>query len=256
MATSTSLEVNPTQRYSIRDVLLARHGATDTICITVFKPVDGETIAEEHFCTGVEESASLIERDSERQDVKAIWSNLQRLKPGSVKRKKGETIDRYTNLLIDIDRRIKSVHSDGSLCPHSKSEQKECGGYRCNATEAERKVLFDAASQVAEFLRPFGDGSFADSGNGYHLSWRLGGLNGEGLDVETAHTLYKRMLALLKAKFERPELNMEIDTTLADETQVVTVWGTWNRKYPNTPERPQRQSQALAVCNVETTVQP
>jgi hypothetical protein len=40
---------------------------------------------------------------------------------------------------------------------------------------------------------------------------------------------------------------VEIDASLSDETQLITVWGTWNRKYPDLPERPQRQSQVLSV---------
>jgi len=233
MATSTFLELNPVQRYSIRDVLLTRHSATDTICITALKEVDGKTIATERFCTGVDEAAALIERSYEREDIKAIWSNLQRLKPGSTKRK-NETTDSYANLLLDIDRKTK----------------KDAQGRKVNATEEERKVLLEAANQVAAFLSPeFGQPVFADSGNGYHLSWRIGDAMdwGKGIPVEQGQNLYTRLLALLKKKFERPDLNMEIDASLADDTQVVTVWGTYNRKYPDLPDRPQRQSEMLSI---------
>jgi hypothetical protein len=233
MASSTFLELNPVQRYSIREVLLTRHGATDTICITALKEVDGKTIAIERFCTGVDEAAALIERSYQREDIKAIWSNLQRLQPGSTKRK-NETIDSYTNLLIDIDRKTK----------------KDAQGRKVNATEEERKVLLEAANQVAAFLsQEFGQPVFADSGNGYHLSWHIGDVMDweKGIPVEEGQKLYKRLLALLKKKFERPDLNVEIDASLSDETQLITVWGTWNRKYPDLPERPQRQSQVLSV---------
>ena len=233
MATSTFLEVNPVQRYSVRDMLLTRHDATDTICITALKDVDGRIVATERFCTGVNEAAALIERSYQREDIKAIWSNLQRLKPGSTKRK-NETIDSDTNLLIDIDRKNK----------------KDAQGRKVNATEEERKVLLEAANQVAAFLSPeFGQPVFADSGNGYHLSWRIGDAAdwGKGIPVEQGQELYKRLLALLKRKFERPDLNMEIDDSLADATQVVTVWGTYNRKYPDLPGRPQRQSEMLSI---------
>ena len=37
MATSTFLESNFIQQYSIRDALLARHGLTDTICVTALQ---------------------------------------------------------------------------------------------------------------------------------------------------------------------------------------------------------------------------
>jgi P4 family phage/plasmid primase-like protien len=224
--------VPPLHRYSIRDVLLTRHDATDTISITALKEVDGRTIATERFCAGVDEAAALIERNYQREDIKAIWSNLQRLKPGSSQRRK-ETIDSYTSLLIDIDRKNK----------------KDAEGRKVNATDEERKVLFEAANEVAGFLSEFGQPVFADSGNGYHLSWRIGDLGDwrKGIPVEEGQKLYKRLLALLKKKCERPDLNMEIDASLADDTQVVTVWGTYNRKYPDLPGRPQRQSELLSV---------
>jgi hypothetical protein len=233
MATSTFLEPNFAQQYSIRDALIARHGLTDTICITALKEVDGKTIATEHFCAGVDEAAALIERSYQRGDIKAIWSNLQRLKPGSSQRKK-EFIESYTNLLIDIDRKSK----------------KEAQGRKVNATEEERDVLLESANRVAAFLSPeFGQPVLADSGNGYHLSWRIGDATdwGKGVPVEEAQKLYKRLLLLLKRRLERPDLNMEIDASLADETQVVTVWGTYNRKYPDLPGRPQRQSRVLRM---------
>jgi len=233
MATSTFLEPNFPQQYSIRDALLVRHGLTDTICVTAFKEVDGKTIATEHFCAGVDEAAALIERSYQREDIKAIWSNLQRLKPGSSQRKK-ESIESYTNLLIDIDRKSK----------------KDAQGRKVNATEEEREVLLESANQVAAFLSPeFGQPVLADSGNGYHLSWRIGDATdwGKGIPVEDGQRLYKCLLLLLKRRFERPDLNLEIDASLADETQVVTVWGTFNRKYPDLLGRPQRQSRVLSM---------
>jgi hypothetical protein len=233
MATPKFLESNVIQQYSIRDALLARHGLTDTICVTALKEVDGKNIATEHFCAGVDEAAALIERSYQREDIKAIWSNLQRLKVGSSQRKK-EFIESYTSVLVDIDRKSK----------------KDAQGRKVNATEEEREVLLESANQVAAFLSPeLRQPVLADSGNGYHLSWRIGDATdwGKGIPVEEAQKLYKRLLVLLKRIFERPDLNMEIDASLADETQVVTVWGTYNRKYPDLPGRPQRQSRVLSM---------
>lgn len=225
------VESSTVQRYSIRDALLTRHGAGDTICITARKEVDGKVLPTERFCAGVDEAAAVIERSYQRPEIKAIWSNLQRLKPGSSQRRK-ENIDSYTNLLVDIDRRDK----------------KDAQGRKVNATEAEREVLLKVAHQVAHFLTPLGQPVFADSGNGYHLSWRLGNVFDEkGIEPLDGRRQYESLLRLLKRKFERPDLNVEIDASLADETQVVTVWGTWNRKYPDLPERPQRQSQVLSL---------
>jgi putative DNA primase/helicase len=215
---------------NFREMLLSRHDATDTICVSAAMlktggKYDGDFIVDEHFCDGVDEAADLIERSSQRDDIAAIWTNLQRLIPGSRARKKYKTIDAYTNILVDIDRRIK----------------KDAAGVKINATEAERVVLRETADKVASFLSPqFGHATFADSGNGFHLSWRC-----EDMKPDEGREYYRELLAVLRHRFEQPDVNMEIDGSLFDDTQVVTVWGTWNRKYENTAERPQRQSELI-----------
>lgn len=215
---------------NFREMLLSRHDATDTICVSaaMLKTAgkhDGDFIVDQHFCNGVDEAADLVERTYERDDIAAIWTNLQRLKPGSKARKKYKTIDAYTNILVDIDRRIK----------------KDAAGVKINATEAERVVLRETADKVASFLSPqFGLATFADSGNGFHLSWRC-----EDMKPDEGREYYRELLAVLRHRFEQPDVNMEIDGSLFDDTQVVTVWGTWNRKYENTAERPQRQSELI-----------
>ena len=136
-------------------------------------------------------------------------------------RSRKENIDSYTNLLVDIDR----------------TNKKGAQGCKVNATEAEREALLKAAHEVAHFLSPLGQPVFADSGNGYHLSWRLGSMfDDKGIEPQEGRRQYESLLRLLKRKFERSDLNVEIDASLADETQVATVWGTWNRKYPDLPE--------------------
>lgn len=215
------------QHPDFKSILLTRHGANETICVSAYKTVNGKFVVSERFCNGVDEAANLIERSYQREDIGAIWTNIQRLKPGSGRRKKGETIDAYTNLVIDIDRKVK----------------KDADGNKVNATDEERVVLRKAAEEVHKLLaKYFGSAVFADSGNGYHLSWRC-----EPLEPEEGQDLYRQLLAALCAKFERDGLNMEIDLSLADDTQVVTVWGTWNRKYADTLDRPQRQSKALLL---------
>jgi RecA/RadA recombinase len=181
----------------------------------------------ETFCNGVDEAANLIESLQHDKDLGAIWTNIQRLKPGSSRRKKGDTIDAYTNILVDIDRKVK----------------KDGDGNKTNATNEEREVLRLVAEKIAAYLTPvFGPCVFADSGNGFHLNWKLADIEpGDG------QRYYRALLNLLRCKFESPDVNVEIDTSLADDTQVVTVWGTWNRKYPDTPDRPQRQSEVLFV---------
>jgi hypothetical protein len=208
---------------SFKDVLLARHDEHDTICITAYKRINGKLVANERFCSSVEQAAGIIERAYQRQDILAIWTNIQRLKPGSSRRKKGETIDAYTNIVIDIDRRVK----------------KDADGNKVNATDEERAVLYEAAKKIETLLEPrFGPAVFADSGNGYHLSWRT-----VPMEPVEGQELYRELLEVLAAKFGN--VSVEIDTSLSDDTQVVTVWGTFNRKYPDMLDRPQRQSKIL-----------
>src|ERR1700721_2109475 len=131
------------EKSNFREMLLSRHDATDTICVSAAMlktagKYDGDFIVDEHFCNGVDEAADLVERTYQRDDIAAIWTNLQRLKPGSTARKKNKTIDAYTNILVDIDRRIK----------------KDAAGVKINATDAERVVRREPADKVAGFLSP------------------------------------------------------------------------------------------------------
>jgi hypothetical protein len=144
------------------------------------------------------------------------------------------TIDAYTNLCIDIDR-------------HDK---RDADGNKVNAADEEREVLRSVAEKIAAFLNPaFGPCVFADSGNGFHLNWKLGDIEpGDG------QRYYRAVLNLLKRKFESPDVNCEIDASLADDTQVVTVRGTWNRKYPELLDRPQRQSKVLFLPDRQTPI--
>src|ERR1700693_3840995 len=213
------------QHPDFKSILLTRHSADETICVSAYKTVNGKFVVSEYFCDGVDAPAPLIERSYQREDIGAIWTNIQRLKPGSNRRKKRETIDAYTNMTIDIDRRDK----------------RDADGNKVNATDGEREALRTVAEKIVKFLSPsFGPCVFADSGNGFHLNWKLADIEpGEG------QRYYRAVLSLLKRQFESPEANVEIDASLADDTQVVTVWGTWNRKYPELPDRPPRQSKVL-----------
>jgi hypothetical protein len=251
VTTGTSEEKDKTKMDAIeffKKVLLTRHAENDTICVSVYTRMsDGKYRPVETFCLGVQAAAEHVAANYEREDVGAIWSNIQRLKPGSTARSKDNT-ERYTNLVIDIDRRWKKIHADGSVCQHvaTKDNPLTCNPQRCNATDEERAVLQSTAGEIIRFIAPLartalgrGTAGFADSGNGYHISIPM--------DMEPAEgqRFYNAVLNLLKQKFEKPDLNVEIDDTLSDFTQVVTIWGSHNRKYPHTELRPQRQSRFL-----------
>jgi AAA domain len=102
--------------------------------------------------------------------------------------------------------------------------------------------LLEQSYGIIRFLKShFDHPVHADSGNGYHLEYALA-----SLAPEIGHQYHETILKIIKARFERPDLNMAIDTSISNHTRVITVWGTWNRKYPHTEERPQRQTKILS----------
>ncbi|MFZ0862054.1 MAG: phage/plasmid primase, P4 family [Candidatus Sulfotelmatobacter sp.] len=214
---------------SVRTTLTLRHAAEnhyghDTIFVT--RLPGGDVRA----CKGIDEATALVTELEQDPATKAIWTNLQQFKPNSEGRKKANCIA-YRNVVLDIDRRMKT----------------DKDGNKVNATEEERAVLLAKVEEINAYMKTTPMGSchiLADSGNGYHMNWCMESFEGM-VTPEQSKKAYASLLALLRAKFESPDVNMEIDQSLADETQVVTVWGTWNRKYPNTPERPQRQSKVI-----------
>jgi len=221
----------PNQIHSeIHKALSLRHGANDRICVCCYtRNGDGKFHNIENFVTGIDAAAQVIESNYKLPEVGAIWSNLQKLQPHATARSK-ETVEAYTHILVDVDRR----------------EKKDSQGDHTNATDAERAVLLEVAYKIPAFLAHgefgWGRGVMADSGNGYHLDWPI-----QPLDPARGKQLYSALLKVLAAKFESPDLNMQIDVSMTNETRVITVWGTWNRKYPHTEERPQRQTKILSA---------
>ena len=209
----------------IRKALSLRHHDKDRICISAAKPGSPRLFVEETFVNGIDAAVAVVERNMRDSTTLAVWSNLQMLKPDAERRVR-ENIVKYTNITIDLDRRIKT----------------DATGQKVNATDAEKEVLKDAGKKVITLLEPtFGQAIITDSGNGYHLTWAT-----VPLEPAEGKRIYGDLLAILRAKIESPEVNMEIDLSLADETQVVTVPWTWNRKYPEFEGRPQRQSKILS----------
>jgi len=226
----------------IHKALSLRHGADDRICVGIYqRNGDGEFQLQQNFLDSIDAAQQVIVNHYLLSDVGAIWSNLQRLHAGATARRE-ETVEAYVNLLVDIDRRDKSrplLDAKGEPVLDAKGKPKQ---ERINATEAERDALLKVTRQIISFLIPYlGRGIMADSGNGYHLEWpTVPPSPAEGRE------LYPSVLAVLAHKFESPEANMQIDLSIGNYTRVITVWGTWNRKYPHEEERPQRQTKILS----------
>ncbi|QDU23755.1 hypothetical protein [Urbifossiella limnaea] len=108
-----------------------------------------------------------------------------------------------------------------------------------SATAAEKAAAFDTALAVREHLRGQGwpDPVLADSGNGYHLLYRVELPAGDGR--------VGRVLQALAARFDTA--HVKIDTTVGNPARVCKVWGTVARKGDSTPDRPHRRAALLEV---------
>jgi hypothetical protein len=111
-----------------------------------------------------------------------------------------------------------------------------------SATEAEKKAARLRAIEVREFLRGLGwpEPVVGDSGNGYHLLYRIGLPN----DRESTE-LVKGVLEALAFKFS--DEAVEVDTSTCNAARIWKLYGTTARKGDDTEERPHRRSRLLKV---------
>lgn len=121
-----------------------------------------------------------------------------------------------------------------------------------NATDAEKAKAHEVAGAVYRYLKNegFADPIIADSGNGYHLYYRI------KLDNSDSSTgLVKTFLKVLDNYFSLPEAH--IDTQVSDPNRIAKVIGTISAKGRNTKDRPQRESKLLYVPDniMQTDVQ-
>lgn len=107
-----------------------------------------------------------------------------------------------------------------------------------SATEAEKAEAKSVALDVREHLRGRGwpDPVLADSGNGYHLLYRI--------DLPAADGgLVERLLRALAARFDTPRV--KIDQSVHNPSRICKLPGTMARKGDSTPDRPHRRAMVL-----------
>jgi hypothetical protein len=109
-----------------------------------------------------------------------------------------------------------------------------------SATAAEKGEALRVIRAVRDHLRGRGWPApvLADSGNGYHLLYRLDLPADDG-------GLVKRILHALAARFDTPAV--KVDQTVFNPARVCKLPGTWARKGDSTPDRPHRRSCLLEV---------
>lgn len=107
-----------------------------------------------------------------------------------------------------------------------------------SATEEEKGRAFEVACAIVDHL---GDQSWPDpigidSGNGYHLLYRI--------DLPNAPLSTQIVKAALQALAKRFDTDhVKVDTSVHDAPRIAKLPGTMARKGPNTPERPHRMAE-------------
>lgn len=109
------------------------------------------------------------------------------------------------------------------------------------STEAEKTEAWKVAVSVHDFLKENGfyEPVVCDSGNGYHLLYRVSLPN----DIESARISHT-FLAVLDSKFSTDKAN--IDVSVSNSARIVKLYGTIARKGDHTKERPHRLSGFLS----------
>ena len=102
-----------------------------------------------------------------------------------------------------------------------------------SATEAERKAAWEVMRAVASYLKEEGwaDPIVGDSGNGYHLLYRV------ELPTED-NGLVGQVLDALAFRFDAPRAT--VDRVNYNASRIWKLYGTVNRKGDSTPDRPHR----------------
>lgn len=108
-----------------------------------------------------------------------------------------------------------------------------------SATDAEKAAAWDVAGQVKEYLwaLDYHEPVIADSGNGYHLLYRI------DLPVDDGG-LVKITLNKLADDFDNDRVL--IDRKVFNPARIVKLYGTTSRKGDDTPDRPHRESKVLS----------
>ncbi|WP_102029186.1 DUF3987 domain-containing protein [Salirhabdus sp. Marseille-P4669] len=111
-----------------------------------------------------------------------------------------------------------------------------------SSSNEEKEMAYTRARQVYKYLKDIGfpDCIVADSGNGYHLKYRIKLPN----DTESRQLL-NRFLSALDLKFSNEAV--EIDTTTSNPSRISKVYGTMSCKGDHTKERPHRLNKILHV---------
>lgn len=198
MSETLTVSTNPTAVSPIRNTLSLLFKDGDPIIISSLRM--HSDFMEKNAFASIEEAEEFARALDCDPVVTNIYINLQQLRPGSTTDKR-QDVAQYVRFLVDIDRKTKKVD-----------------GVRVNASEEERKSLRKVADDVSEWVGGILNAHplFADSGNGFHLSWTLrpNAFTDAITPNEENKTTYKECLLAIKQRFDS-EL-VEIDSSLSE----------------------------------------
>ncbi len=109
-----------------------------------------------------------------------------------------------------------------------------------SSTDSEKAAALQTVKDVRDFLRTrkWSDPILADSGNGYHLLYRI------DLPADD-NGVVQRILSALASKFDNDQV--KIDQKVFNPARICKLPGTLARKGDNTPNRPHRRAKLLEV---------
>lgn len=109
-----------------------------------------------------------------------------------------------------------------------------------SSSQAEKEAARLVASNVTKKLRNLGfsDPIVADSGNGYHLLYKIKA-------TPDCKQIIASFLSILDTWFSTDEV--KIDTTVSNPARITKLYGTMATKGANTPERPHRKSKMVII---------
>lgn len=118
---------------------------------------------------------------------------------------------------------------------------------KCSSTDAEKANSLERAKTVHSYLQEKGWPTpiSADSGNGYHLLYNLGGMP----STPELTTTVEEALKHLAEKFNTD--TVKIDTVVSNPSRITKAYGSMAGKGPNTPDRPHRLSRIRMVGGQE-----
>ena len=183
------------------------------------------------ICHGQDLPAA-VEAAWELSDEAGVYFTLNPLPPDQDRPGRDRDVLERRWLLIDVD---------------SARSEKDSG-----ATESEKARACDVAGRIFDHLNGSGWPSplFVDSGNGWHLLYRVDLPNDK-----LAQQLIKSVLSSLGDRFDSD--TAKIDRAVHNAARISKLPGSWARKGSDTPERPHRLSkiiyepQSLEVVTVE-----